>query len=243
MAAPAFRWDWAAAVDAVTPSTRAIVVNSPHNPSGSCFTADDLAQLAALACRHGLWVISDEVYAGIIHDGRRHLSCASRPDLRARSFVCLSFGKTFHCTGWKVGACLAPPPLTCELRKVHQFTTFSVNTPAQAALADLCADAGRRRLGTLFQERRDLLLHNLAGTALRALPPAQGSYFQLCDYSALSTLNDLEFARWLTIQHGVATIPLSPLYHRPPPGQRLVRLCFAKQPATLLAAARRLPRM
>ncbi len=240
MKAPDFRWDWDAAAAKITYRTRAIVVNSPHNPTGSCFTEADLIALESLAEKHGLWVISDEVYAGIVHDGRRHFSCGSREVLRSRSFVCMSFGKTFHCTGWKVGACLAPAALSAEFRKAHQFTTFSVNTPAQAALADLCALREARRHGDFFEQRRDLLISSLAGSGLRPLRPCQGSYFQLFDYSALSDENDLDFAIRLTRERGVASIPLSPFSAAPDPAQRLIRLCFAKKPETLLAAAERL---
>ena len=238
-----FSVDWDALAAAVTPRTRLIIVNSPHNPSGAAWSADDVERLAALTREHDLFVISDEVYEHIVFDGHRHESVLRSPELAARSFVVSSFGKTYHCTGWKVGYCMAPPALTAEFRKVHQYNTFATSTPAQWAFAAMLDEHPEHHasLGAFYQEKRDRFRAQLARTRLRALP-VSGSYFQLVDYSAISDLADDAFARWLCTTHGVASIPLSPFYGMPPAEQRIVRLCFAKNDATLDAAIERLER-
>jgi len=238
-----FSVDWDAVAAAVTPRTRLLIVNSPHNPSGAVWSADDVARLAALAHAHDLTVISDEVYEHIVFDGRRHESVRRSPELAARAFVVSSFGKTYHCTGWKVGYCIAPPALTTEFRKVHQYNTFATSTPAQWAFDGMLRAHPEHHaaLGAFYEAKRDRFRAQLAGTRLRALPVG-GSYFQLVDYSAVSDLADDAFARWLCTTHGVASIPLSPFYAAPPAGQRIVRLCFAKTDATLDAAIERLER-
>ena len=236
-----FAIDWDRVAAAVTPRTRLIIVNSPHNPTGAIWSAVDVARLAALAEAHDLLVLSDEVYESIVFDGREHVSALGHPALRARAFVIASFGKRYHCTGWRLGAVVAPPALTAELRKVHQFNTFSAFTPAQWAVAEMLRAHPEHLagLGAFYQAKRDRLTAGLAATRFRPLPVA-GAYFQCVDYSAVSSLPDVEFARWLCTSHGVATIPLSPFYGAPPDGQRLVRICFAKEEATLDAALARL---
>ena len=238
-----FSVDWDAVAAAVTPRTRLIIVNSPHNPTGAVWSADDVSRLAALAQAHELFVIADEVYAHIVFDGRRHESVLRSPALAARAFVISSFGKTYHCTGWKVGYCIAPAALSAEFRKVHQYNTFSTSTPAQWAFAGMLRDhpGHHAALGAFYEIKRDRFRAQLERTRLAALP-TRGSYFQLVDYSAISDLPDDAFARWLCTAHGVASIPLSPFYAAPPAGQRIVRLCFAKGDATLDAAVARLER-
>jgi methionine aminotransferase len=236
-----FAPDWKAIRAAVTPRTRMIMTNSPHNPSGAMWSEGDMAQLVALVESNDLMLISDEVYEHIIFDGRRHESALRYPQLRERAFVISSFGKTYHCTGWKVGYCIAPPALSAEFRKVHQYNTFCTFAPAQFAFAEMIEEEPEHyeTLGAFYQDKRDRFREQLLGTRLRPLP-VPGGYFQLVDYSAVSDLPDADFCRWLTIEHGVVAIPLSPFYGAPPAGQRLARLCFAKNQPTLDAAVERL---
>ncbi|MEN1957200.1 pyridoxal phosphate-dependent aminotransferase [Luteimonas sp. MJ204] len=236
-----FAPDWARVRSAIGPKTRMLIVNSPHNPSGAMLDADDMAELAAIVEDSGVWLISDEVYEHIVFDGARHESALRWPALRARAFVVSSFGKTYHCTGWKLGYCIAPPGLSLEFRKVHQYNVFCSFAPAQHAFAEMLREEPEHYLGlgAFYQSRRDAFRQQLLGTRLRPLP-VPGGYFQLVDYSEVSDLADVEFCRWLTIEHGVASIPLSPFYETPPPGQRLARLCFAKTQSTLDAAIERL---
>ncbi|NLB58321.1 MAG: pyridoxal phosphate-dependent aminotransferase [Gammaproteobacteria bacterium] len=236
-----FAPDWDRIRAAVTPRTRMLIVNTPHNPSGAMLSADDMRQLADLLEGTGIWLLSDEVYEHIVFDGARHESALRHPALRERAFVVSSFGKTYHCTGWKVGYCIAPPALSAELRKVHQYNVFRTFAPAQHAFAEMLQAEPEHdeQLGAFYQEKRDRFRAQLQETRLVPLD-VPGGYFQLVDYSAVSDLDDAEFCRWLTTEHGVAAIPLSPFYESPPPGQRLARLCFAKNPATLDAAIERL---
>jgi methionine transaminase len=236
---PDYRIDWDAVAAAITPRTRLLMINSPHNPTGSIVTGDDIAALTAIVGRHGIYIVSDEVYEHIIFDGATHESMARYPELAARSFVVGSFGKTFHVTGWKVGYVVAPAALTAELRKVHQYVTFSTMTPVQHGIADLLNDEqGLDELPSFFQRKRDLFLRLMQGSRFSPLP-CRGSYFQLMDYSAISDLADVEFAIWLTREHGVAAIPTSPFLHKARAPQ-VVRFCFAKKDATLERAAERL---
>jgi methionine transaminase len=236
---PSYAIDWDAVRAAVTPRTRMVMINSPHNPAGATLTADDIRELAAVVAGTGLLVLSDEVYAHIIFDGRRHESMARDEALAERSFVVGSFGKTYHATGWKVGYAAAPAALTAEFRKVHQFVTFSTNTPVQHALADfLGARRGLDELAPFFQAKRDLFLELMQGSAFTPLA-CHGSYFQLLDYSAITDEADTDFAVRLTREHGVAAIPTSPFLHTQP-APRVLRFCFAKQASTLRAAAERL---
>jgi methionine transaminase len=221
--------------------TRLLVLNTPHNPSGAVWRAEDMARLDGLLRATDILVLSDEVYEHMVFDGASHESVLRTPGLAERSFVLSSFGKTYHCTGWKVGTCIAPAALTREFRKVHQCNTFSTFTPAQWALAEMIRAHPEHHegLGAFLEARRDRFAAGLASTRFRPLPVA-GAYFQLVDYSRVSDLPDLAFARWLCTEKGVATIPLSPFYAEPPEGQRLVRLCFAKDDETLEAGLARL---
>ncbi len=236
-----FAPDWQRVRDAVTPRTRMLVINSPHNPSGATLSADDMREVEAILDGTGIFLLSDEVYEHIVFDGARHESALRWPALRERAFVVSSFGKTYHCTGWKLGYCIAPPALSVEFRKVHQYNVFCSFNPAQHAFAAMLEhEPGHyEELGAFYQAKRDRFRQQLLETKLRPLPVA-GGYFQLVDYSAISDLDDAAFCRWLTVDKGVAAIPLSPFYASPPPGQRLARLCFAKNEATLDAAIERL---
>lgn len=235
-----FSVDWDKIRDAVTPRTKAIIINNPHNPCGSIWTKEDFQHLITLVQQHGLYVISDEVYEHLVFDGKEHLSVLRFPELKERSFVICSFGKTFHNTGWKIGYCVAPPALMQPFRLLHQYLAFSVNTPMQHALAAYLQDFDHLiAAGRLLQGKRDFFLQQMKDTPFIPLQPAQGSYFQLMSYENISDLPDKEFAAWLTREYGVATIPLSSFYTTPP-DSRLVRFCFAKKEETLLAAAERL---
>lgn len=242
--AATFAPDWQRVRDAITPNTRLLMINSPHNPSGAMLSAQDMATLADLLRDTGIWLLSDEVYEHIVFDGARHESALRYPELRERAFVVSSFGKTYHCTGWKVGYCIAPPALSAEFRKVHQYNVFCTFHPAQQAFAAMLDAEPEHylQLGAFYQDKRDRFRQQLLTTRLRPLP-VPGGYFQLVDYSAVSDLDDAAFCRWLTIEHGVTAIPLSPFYDQPPAGQRLARLCFAKARATLDAAIERLQRL
>lgn len=235
-----FRPDWERISAALTGKTKAIVINNPHNPCGAVWNREDLEQLSCLVQEHGLYVIADEVYEHLVFDDTEHLSVLRFPGLRERSFAVYSFGKAFHSTGWKMGYCIAPPALTDAFRQLHQYLAFSVNTPMQQAIAAYLEDPEPLKATTrLLQQKRDLFLELMQDTPFRCLQPARGSYFQVMDYSALSGLADKDFAQWLTREHGVATIPLSPFYSQPPQ-QYYVRFCFAKKEETLMAAADRL---
>lgn len=236
-----FAVDWNMVKSAVSSRTRMIFINTPHNPSGAMLTAKDMQALSEIVKDTDILILSDEVYEHIIFDGRRHESVLRYPELAARSFVISSFGKTYHCTGWKIGYCIAPPALTKEFRKVHQYNTFCTFAPAQWAFAEMIQKEPEHyeRLGEFYQAKRDAFKTQLSAT--RFLPLAvPGGYFQLVDYSGISDMADLEFCRWLTIEKGVTAIPLSPFYETPPSGQRLIRLCFAKNENTLDAAIERL---
>jgi methionine aminotransferase len=242
LAFPGYRPDWAQVRALLSPRTRLIVVNTPHNPTGAVFSADDLAALEALVRGTGVLVLSDEVYEHMVFDGQRHHGCAGSPELRARSFVVGSFGKTFHVTGWKVGYVLAPPDLTAELRKVHQFVTFAVNTPVQLALAEHLQDPrGWRELGAFYQAKRDRFREGLRATRLEPLA-CGGTYFQLASYARVSDEPDVALAERLTRELGVAAIPVSVFYERPRQ-DRVLRFCFAKGDDTLARACERLARL
>ncbi|MCX7556667.1 pyridoxal phosphate-dependent aminotransferase [Xanthomonadaceae bacterium JHOS43] len=239
--APEFRVDWQRVRDAITSRTRLLIVNSPHNPTGAVFSAEDLDAMAEALRDTEVLVLSDEVYEHIVFDGALHQSVLRHAELAARSFVVSSFGKTYHCTGWKLGYCVAPAALSAEFRKVHQYVTFCSFNAAQHALAAMLRKHPEHHLElpAFYQHKRDRFRELLAGSRL-ALPLVAGAYFQLADYSQISDLDDVDFCRWLTVEKGVAAIPLSPFYENPPPGQRLIRFCFAKAEATQLAAAERL---
>ncbi len=237
-----FSVDWDRVSAAITNRTRAIMLNSPHNPTGAVLEPADLDVLAELVAKHGLYVISDEVYEHMVFDDKPHLSMVGHPDLRERSFVVSSFGKTYHATGWKVGYAIAPPALTVEFRKVHQFVTFTTHTPTQWALADYLAAHPEHHEGlpAFYQAKRDLFLDAIEGIGFDTTP-SRGTYFQLANYASLSSEPDTEFVRRLTTEIGVAAIPISVFYESPPEA-RFVRFCFAKSDETLLEAADRLKR-
>ena len=236
-----FAVDWNKVKSAVSPRTRMIFINTPHNPSGAMLTSDDMHALSEIVKDTEILILSDEVYEHIIFDGRRHESVLRYPELASRSFVISSFGKTYHCTGWKIGYCIAPPALTKEFRKVHQYNTFCTFAPAQWAFAEMIQQEPEHyeQLGEFYQAKRDAFKTQLLGTRFQPLA-VPGGYFQLVNYSGISDMGDLEFCRWLTIEKGVTAIPLSPFYENPPAGQRLIRLCFAKNANTLDAAIERL---
>jgi methionine aminotransferase len=237
---PEFAIDWERLRSALNRRTRLVIVNTPHNPSGALLAAGDLERLGELLRPYECYLLSDEVYEHVVFDGAKHATALAHPELRERCFAVFSFGKTYHATGWKLGYCVAPPALSAELRRVHQYVTFASTSPLQQALAEYMVAHPEHHveLPAFYQERRDYFARLLAATKFRLLPAA-GTYFQVADYSAISTLGDVEFARWLTIEHGVATIPIS-VFYREPPDARLVRFCFAKENATLDAAAERL---
>ncbi|MCW5660657.1 MAG: pyridoxal phosphate-dependent aminotransferase [Burkholderiaceae bacterium] len=242
LSAGTFRPDFAAIGAAITPRTRAIIVNTPHNPSATVWTRDDLNALAALLRPTDVLLIADEVYEHMVFDGASHASASGHPELAARAFVVSSFGKTYHVTGWKVGYVAAPKALTAEFRKVHQFNVFTVNTPVQHGLARYMDDPKPYlELSAFYQRKRDLFRAGLGATRLRLLP-SQGSYFQCVDYSAVSERSEEDFCRWLTTDIGVAAIPLSAFYDDGR-NQNLARFCFAKKDETLNAALDRLARL
>jgi len=237
-----FRPDFERIGAALSPRTRAIIVNTPHNPSATVWSADDMHRLQALLAPTEVLVIADEVYEHMVYDGAPHQSMARFPELAARSFIVSSFGKTYHVTGWKVGYVAAPAPLMAEFRKVHQFNVFTVNTPVQHGIAAYMADpTPYLELPAFYQRKRDLFRRGLAATRFKLLP-SEGSYFQCVDYSAIGDEPEEAFCRRLTREFGVAAIPLSAFY----PGgfeQRIVRFCFAKQDATLQQALDRLAKV
>lgn len=243
LAAPDYQIDWQAVNRRVTDQTKLIIVNSPHNPTGVVFSAADWCALADLVQQHGLFCISDEVYEHMVFDGVAALSAHQYSALLERTFIVSSFGKTFHVTGWKLGYCIAPVQLSVEFRKIHQYVTFSSFTPAQYAIAAILEQAPElvTGLAAFYQQKRDLFAHLLQSSAFKLLP-CQGTYFQLADYSNISPLNDVDFCHWLTVQHGVAAIPLS-VFSRQEQDSKIIRFCFAKQPATLEQAAERLCRL
>jgi methionine aminotransferase len=239
---PGYRPDWAEVRRLVSPRTRLVMINSPHNPSGAVWTEADMRALSDLVRGTDIAVVSDEVYEHILFDGRRHESCARWPELASRAFVVSSFGKTYHVTGWKVGYVLAPRELTAEFRRAHQFVVFTVNTPVQLALAEWLRDRSRYlELGAFYQAKRDLFRRGLAGSRLELLP-CEGTYFQLLSYARISDEPDAALAERLTREIGVASIPLSPFYLEPRQ-DRVLRFCFAKSEETLERACERLARL
>lgn len=234
---PAFGIDFDRLAAVIGPRTRLLVVNTPHNPTGAVWSAADWECIADLLEPHDIYVLSDEVYECLVFDGKRHAGVLSNARLRPRAFAVFSFGKVFNATGWKIGYCIAPPDLTAEFRKVHQFLTFAVSTPMQHAIADFLRETPGFTDGqaAFYQARRDRFAAML-GPSLFTLQNTPGTYFQLADYSEISALPDTEFCRLLTTKHGVAAIPLSPFCDEPT-SARLIRFCFAKTDATLERAA------
>ena len=243
LTAPAFRPDWDRVRDAVTDRTRLIAVNTPHNPTGGAWTADDTAALADIVADREIYIVSDEVYEHIVFDGRRHESMTRTLELFERSFVVSSFGKTYHATGWKVGYCVAPAPLTKEFRGIHQWVNFTTPTPLQHGIADFLAQCPEHHhgLAAFYQHKRDLFNGMLADSRFE-LTPSAGTFFQLLDYSAVSNEPDVDLARRLTVEHKLASIPVS-VFYAEPPNQRFLRFCFAKDDETLVRAAEILCRL
>ncbi len=241
--APNYTIDWQRTADAITSRTRLLIINSPHNPSGTVLTSEDLLTLQRLLRDTEVLVLSDEVYEHLVFDGRRHASVLQFDELFARSFAVFSFGKTYHATGWKTGYCVAPGPLMSEFRKVHQYLTFVAVTPIQCALADFMASDPHylSELAGFYQQKRDYFCTGLAASRF-GFTPAQGTFFQLADYSAISDLDERAFCHYLTTEVGVAAIPLQPFYRQPAPGSQL-RFCFAKSDHTLQRALDKLCRL
>ena len=234
---------WDALANAINSKTRLLMINSPHNPTGMVWQKEDLDRLAQLVKNTSTLILSDEVYEHMVYEGAAHHSVASHPELAARSFLISSFGKTYHVTGWKVGYVAAPPALTKEFRKVHQFNVFTINTPMQYGLAAYLADASHYlNLPAFYQAKRDFFRAGLEKTSFKLLP-TPGTYFQCADYSALNIpqakLNEADFCKWLTTEVGVAAIPVSAFYDRPTESG-VIRFCFAKQEQTLATALQRL---
>lgn len=240
---PHFQVDWAAFKNMLTPKTRMVILNTPHNPTATVWQKSDFSQLWQAIAGQEIYVLSDEVYEHICFAPDGHASVLAHEALRERAVAVSSFGKTYHMTGWKVGYCVAPAAISAEIRKIHQYLTFSVNTPAQLALADMLEAEPEhyRALPAFYQAKRDRFVQALSASRLEVLP-CSGTYFLLADYSAISDMDDVSFCRWLTTEHGVAAIPLSVFCADPFP-HKLIRLCFAKQEATLDAAAERLVKL
>lgn len=236
---PHFAPDWNAIAAAISPRTRAIIVNTPHNPTGAVWSAEDWATLAEIVRDKNITVLADEVYEQIVFDGQTHHSVLQHEELRAKSFALYSFGKSLHATGWKVGYCTAPPHLTQRFRQLHQYLAFSVSTPMQKALSDYLALPQPEAPSIMLQRKRDYFLKLLAETAFDVAQPAAGSYFQTASYRRISDQRDADFAEWLTREIGVATIPVSAFYSREK-SEGLIRFCFAKKEETLEAAAAKL---
>lgn len=236
---PDYHVDWNEVKDAITDKTRLLILNSPHNPTGTVLGAQDMASLEAIVADTDILIISDEVYEHIVFDGQCHESMVRYPELARRSFVISSFGKTYHTTGWKLGYCLAPRHLSVELQKVHQFVTFASNTPIQLAYAEFMEKKDKYlTLADFYQKRRDLFLSLIKDSRFRPLP-CRGTYFQMLSYEAISEERDIDFARRLTVEYGVASIPPSVFYSRGD-DHKALRFCFAKKDETLMKAAEKL---
>jgi methionine aminotransferase len=242
LSAPDYRIDWSAVAPLITPRTRMVCINTPNNPTGTLLREADMLALNQLLKNTDVLVLSDEVYEHLIYDGEPHASALRYPDLYARSLCIYSFGKTYHNTGWKTGYCIAPPDLTREFRKVHQFNVFSGNHPMQAAFADFMADASEYAgLPEFYQRKRDVFQQAMAGTRFRAIPCA-GTYFQLYDYSDISDEPDLDFCKRLTAEFGVAAIPVSSFFSDKR-DDKVIRFCFAKTEDVLEQAGERLAKV
>lgn len=242
LSAPDFNVDWDRVKAAITSKTKAIIVNTPHNPTGAVWAKEDWNILADIVRDTDIIILSDEVYEQLIFDGKTHYTVLQHPELRQRSFVLYSFGKVFHNTGWKMGYCIAPPEYTTAFRRIHQFLCFSVNTPAQYALANYLAQPALPLVSSMMQDKRDFFLNLLQQTPFTIYQPASGSYFQTVSYNRISDLPDMEFAQWLTKEYGVATIPISAFY-RDKKDDKLIRFCFAKKEETITEAISRLAKL
>ncbi len=239
---PDYKIDWELVRQKITPKTKLIMLNTPHNPTGAVLGADDIAQLQNIVKGTGIFILSDEVYEHLIFDGKQHESMLRYPDLYERSFVCFSFGKVYHCTGWKLGYCVAPPALMKEFRKVHQFNCFSCNSPVQFALAEFLKQKDNYlQLGGFLQQKRDYLKSLLQQTKFKPLP-SYGSYFQLYSYREITDESEKDFAIRLTKEYGVATIPTS-VFYKNGDDNKVLRFCFSKKESTLEEAANRLMKL
>lgn len=234
---PDYSIDWNQVASAITPRTRMIIINTPHNPCGTILSKDDLDSLASVIRNYNILVLSDEVYEHMVFDNQKHQSVLSHAELKSKSFAVFSFGKTYHATGWKLAYCVASPQLTVEFRKVHQFVTFTTSSFVQYALADFMQECPQHALDlpAFYAAKRDTFCALLAESRFR-FKPSKGTYFQLADYSAISDERDTDFVTRMTQQHGVAAIPLSPFYATPP-DTRIIRFCFSKADSTLESAA------
>lgn len=239
LSAPGFEVDWDRVKAALTTKTKAIIVNTPHNPTGAVWAKEDWDKLADIVRNTDIIILSDEVYEQLIYDGQKHYTVLQHPELRERSFALYSFGKVFHNTGWKIGYCIALPAFTQAFRRIHQFLCFSVNTPAQYTLGKYLSQPELPDVTMLMQSKRDFFLAHLQQTPFTIYQPAAGSYFQTVSYAAISDMPDTEFAQWLTKEHGVATIPISAFYSNKK-DDKLIRFCFAKKEETLASAFNRL---
>jgi len=242
LSAPSFTVDWDKVREAITPRTKAIIVNTPHNPTGSIWKRSDWDILANIVRDTDIVILSDEVYEQLVFDGKKHYSVLEHEELRARSFALYSFGKVFNNTGWKIGYCIAPPEYTKAFRSLHQYLAFSVNTPAQYALAHHLNSDAYEPVNILMQKKRDYFLELMKDTAFTIQQPAAGSYFQVASYERISDMPDMDFAQWLTKEHGVATIPVSAFYSDKK-DDKIIRFCFAKKEETLEKAVERLRRL
>jgi methionine aminotransferase len=240
--APTFDVDWNKVRDAITPKTKAIILNTPHNPTGAIWTQQDWNQLADIVRDTQIVILSDEVYEQLVFDGEKHISILQHPELRERSFALYSFGKVYNNTGWKIGYCIAPPAFMQAFRRIHQFLSFTVNTPAQHALTHILNNDSAGPIHSVMQRKRDHFLNLIKNTPFTIHAPAKGSYFQIASYERISDMPDMEFATWLTKEHGVATIPVSAFYSNKK-DDKLIRFCFAKKEETLDSAVERLMRL
>jgi len=242
LSAPGFYVDWDKVKQAVTAHTKSIIINTPHNPSGAVWSKEDWDQLANIVRNTNIIILSDEVYEQLVFDGLRHYSVLQHPELRVRSFALYSFGKVYNNTGWKIGYCIAPPAFTQAFRRIHQFLSFTVNTPAQYALAHILAHGTAEPVHAVMERKRNHFLSLIKDTPFTIYEPANGSYFQVAGYSRISNMPDMEFAKWLTIEYGVATIPISAFYSNKK-DDKLIRFCFAKKEETLNEAVERLKKL
>ncbi len=239
---PGYTIPWDLVREKINPRTRMIMINSPHNPTGAVLSADDMKELTDIVSNTNILILSDEVYEHLIFDGLKHESILRYPELLKRSFVCFSFGKTYHCTGWKLGYCISAPELMQEFRKVHQFNAFSCDTPKQVALANYLQNAAAyNELGAFIQVKRDFFRQKMLATPFTCIP-SHGSYFECYSYAAISDEPDTVFAKRLTIDYGVATIPVS-VFYQDGKDDKVVRFCFAKKEETLDIAIQRLMRL
>lgn len=239
LTAPAYTVDWNKVKDAITNKTKAIIINTPHNPTGTMWTLDDWNNLAEIVRGTDIVILSDEVYEQLVFDGKKHHTVLEHEELRARSFAIYSFGKVYHNTGWKMGFCIAPPELSKAFRSIHQFLCFSVNTPAQYALANYLSQPKLPDVSNMIQRKRDYFLDLLKQTPFTVHQPAAGSYFQTVGYEQISDMPDSEFTQWLTKEYGVATIPISAFFSDKR-DDKIIRFCFAKKEETLQQAIEKL---